>query len=413
MSIAGKHVLFISYNGMLDPLGQTQVIPYLRELGKQGVRFTLLSFERDKAFTPNGRARCEELRQSLASNDIEWHRLRYHKRPSLPATCYDVLAGVFYAMRLVRRNQIEMVHARGGIPTTMALPLKRILKLKLISDVRGLVADEYAEVGHWEKQGVPYRLFKFFESRSLSASDGIVTLTEAVWEHLREWESLKGRSVSHVVVPCCADLQKFKFDEETRAARRAELNIRDKFVVVYSGSIGSWYLTDEMADFFVALREQRPDAHMLWLTQGDPQIIEKPMRERGIGDDEYTIRSLDSGEVPSYLSASDVGIAFYHPGFSKLATSPVKIAEYLACGLPIIINAGIGDSDLLVTQEHAGALTYKFDQQDYARVASQILDSLKDADGARKHARKVAEKLFDVQDIGRTRYTALYESVLN
>src|SRR5215212_4712367 len=72
--LEGRRVLFISYNGMLDPLGQTQVIPYLRELAKRGVRYTLLSFERDKAFTAEGARKCEVLRQELSAQAIEWHR---------------------------------------------------------------------------------------------------------------------------------------------------------------------------------------------------------------------------------------------------------------------------------------------------------------------------------------------------
>src|SRR5438105_7499103 len=85
-TLDGRRVLFISYNGMLDPLGQSQVIPYLRELSRMGVRFTLLSFERDVAWTAAGIARCEELKEHLNEHGIEWHRLRYHRRPSLPAT---------------------------------------------------------------------------------------------------------------------------------------------------------------------------------------------------------------------------------------------------------------------------------------------------------------------------------------
>ncbi len=66
MSIAGRQVLFISYNGMLDPLGQSQVIPYLRELAGQGVKYSLLSFERPATFSPAGQLKCQELKKSLA-----------------------------------------------------------------------------------------------------------------------------------------------------------------------------------------------------------------------------------------------------------------------------------------------------------------------------------------------------------
>jgi hypothetical protein len=58
MALSNRRVLYISYNGMLDPLGQSQVIPYLKELSRAGVQFTLLSFERPHAFTPAGVAQC-------------------------------------------------------------------------------------------------------------------------------------------------------------------------------------------------------------------------------------------------------------------------------------------------------------------------------------------------------------------
>ena len=149
MVLEGRRVLYISYNGMLDPLGQSQVIPYLRELAKQGVKFTLLSFERNGALESDGRNRCRKLDQQLAQAGVEWHWLRYHQRPSLPATTYDVIAGVRYAQKLVRRNAIELVHARSHIPATIGLALKRRLGVKLIFDLRGLMAEEYVDADHW------------------------------------------------------------------------------------------------------------------------------------------------------------------------------------------------------------------------------------------------------------------------
>src|SRR5438046_2146353 len=125
MTLNGKSVLFISYNGMLDPLGQSQVLPYLRELTQRGVHFFLLSFERTAAFQAEGLREREAMRADLARENIEWHVLRYHQRPSLPATAYDVLAGILYAKRLMRKNRIELVHARSHIPASIALALKR------------------------------------------------------------------------------------------------------------------------------------------------------------------------------------------------------------------------------------------------------------------------------------------------
>lgn len=410
-ALEGRRVLYVSYNGMLDPLGQSQVLPYLRELAARGVEFTLLSFEREKAFEPEGARKCRELRALLAAENIEWHWLRYHQRPSLPATIFDVIAGTRYAARLVKRNRIEMVHARAQIAATIALRLKQRFGIKLIFDVRGLMAEEYVDAGHWQKNSIPYRLTKTMESRALAAADGVVTLTERIWPVIKAWPGIAERRVVHEVVPCCADLELFKFSEQDRERRREELKVGDRFVVVYSGSIDGWYLTEQMADFFAELLRHKPDAHFLWLIPAGRARIEDLMKARGISPEKYTVGGVASQEVASYLSASDAGLALIKPCFSKLASSPTKTAEYLACGLPLIINAGIGDSDSLVTEEKAGVLIHDLDSTGYARAARGIECVARQPD-TRSRIREIAARLFDVRTVGIERYARLYERVL-
>jgi glycosyltransferase involved in cell wall biosynthesis len=411
MALEGRRVLYISYNGMLDPLGQTQVLPYLRELAKKGVRFTLLSFERARAFEGDGPATCLELQRELAKQGIEWHWLRYHQTPSIPATAYDVIKGIRYAGKLVKKNKIEMVHARSHIPATIALALKKKYGVKMIFDVRGLMAEEYVDANHWKKGGAPFRITKDVERRALAGSDAVVTLTDRIWPILKEWDGLRGRAVVHEVVPCCADLELFRFDSSQRERRREELGLGDSYTVVYCGSVGGWYLTEQMADFFAKLLKTKPAAHFLWLAPERHDRIQTLMTERGIDSQSYTIKSVSPQEVPSYLSASDVGLAFIRSCFSKLASSPTKNAEYLACGLPLVINAGVGDSDALINDWKVGALVKDLTDSEYEK-AIVTLDALSDnPEVIRTRSREVAEKLFDVRQVGIERYALLYERV--
>ncbi len=412
MGLEGRRVLFISYNGMLDPLGQSQVIPYLRELAKRGARFTLLSFERPRAFKPDGINQCEQLREKLQSQGIEWHWLRYHQRPSVPATIYDVLAGLRKGLSLVQRNRIEMVHARGHIPATIALGLKKRFGTKMIFDLRGLMAEEYVDAEHWREGGLPYRITKAAEREILASTDAVVTLTEKIWPIIREWEGLRGRAVHHEVIPCCVDLSLFKFSEEARARRRAELKLGDRFTVVYSGSLDGWYLTEKMADFFASFRRHKPDAHLLWLTTGSHDRVRGLMSSRNVGVDSFSVLSVPSAAVPSYLAAADAGLAFIKRCISKVASSPTKNGEYLACGLPLIINAGIGDSDSLINDWKAGVLIENFTDEEYVEAARSIEAMVVQGD-VRSSARSVAEQLFDLNSIGAERYASLYEKVLS
>src|SRR5205807_852597 len=215
------------------------------------------------------------------------------------------------------------------------------------------------------------------------------------------------------VVPCCADLELFNFNLDDRARRRKELGIEDRLVVVYCGSIDGWYLTESMADFFVTMQKQRRDAHFLWLTRSRHDRVHGLMKERGIGGDDYTVLAAAPHDVPSYLAASDTGLAFIKPCFSKLASSPTKYAEYLGCGLPLIINAGIGDSDALITREGVGALVRDFKKHEYDKALISIESLVRDADETRRHSREVAERLFDIRAVGVNRYVRLYENVFN
>ena len=402
-----RRVLFISYNGMLEPLGQTQVLPYLRALAKRGVKFTLLSFEREKAFTPDGQRACEDLKRELSTHGIEWHWLRYHRRPTLPATVYDVFAGIRYASRLVRRNKIELVHARSHIPATIALALKRKFGIKMIFDVRGLMAEEYVDAKHWPEGGLRYRITKATERRIFAATDAVVTLTERIWPIIKEWDGLRGRDVFHAVVPCCVDLSLFKFSDRERARLRAALNLGERLTLVYSGSLDGWYLTEEMADFFANVVRKRNDAHLLWLTMGSRERVRQLMSARGISEENFSIHSVAPKEMASYLAAGDVGISFIKRCFSKLASSPTKNGEYLACGLPLVINSGIGDSDAL-----SAILIDDFNERDFAAAWTAIEAAVNDPN-VRTKARAVAEKVFDLETVGAERYAQLYKSVFS
>ena len=208
------------------------------------------------------------------------------------------------------------------------------------------------------------------------------------------------------------DLSVFNFNEADRQERRKQLNLEGRLTLVYSGSLDGWYLTEEMADFFATFLQQRPDVYLLWLTTGSPNRVKTLMDQRGIHNDSFSVQSVSPKDVPSYLSAADAGISFYKPGFSRLATSPTKNGEYLACGLPVILNAGIGDSDMLATEWNVGALVTEFTEQNYSQSIDRIEQLAREPD-IRTRARAVAKELFDLESVGGVKYAALYERVLS
>jgi hypothetical protein len=115
--------------------------------------FTLLSFEKTAAFRGAGTEQRKDLRRSLAAAAIDWRCLRYHQRPSLPATVFDVFNGIRVARRIIKHKQIELVHARSHIPATMALALKRQFGVKLILTFAWLYGRIW-DADHWQAGSV-------------------------------------------------------------------------------------------------------------------------------------------------------------------------------------------------------------------------------------------------------------------
>jgi glycosyltransferase involved in cell wall biosynthesis len=403
--------LYICYFGLREPLVQTQVLPYLRELVAAGVGVDLLTFEsRPAGGWPAGS--LSESGRRLADEGIGWFRLPYHKRPSLPATAYDVGRGAICAARLFRERDTDLVHARSHVAAVMAAAVKRLTGRPFVFDIRGFLPEEYVDAGVWSPGGLPFRVAKLAERRLLDSADGFVVLTEKAREVLFGGRETDGRGRPVEVIPCCVDLRRFRAASAAdRDDVREELGLSGRRVVSYVGALGGWYLTEEMADFFAAARAQDPSTFALILTQSPPELIEPLLRARGLSDEHFLVRRAAPERVPFYLRAADLAISFIKPCYSKLSSSPTKLAEYLASGLPVVCNAGVGDVDALVEGERVGVVVRELSGEAY-RAALGAAEVLRRDPGRPPRCRAAAERHFDLRRVGGERYRRLYERVL-
>lgn len=403
-------VLFISYNSLIEPLGSTQIVPYVRALA-QDYRMSVLSFEKTVRSREEDAAQRKRLEASLLAQGIPWMRQRYHKRPSLLATLYDILQGLARVASEHAREPIALIHARGYVPGAIAWAAKRWLGISFLFDVRGLQAEEYVDAGHWSPRGLKFLLTKRVEQWILAETNGLVSLTEAIRPILREFPGLRQRPAlpPWEVIPCCVDLERFGFRPSGRERIRSELGLGGRPVLVYAGSIGSWYMLDAMLEFYVVAKRAWPELFLLVLSNGSTEAVRQAMQRHGIPDQDGASRWVRSEEMPDYLSAADAGMAFIRPCLSKCSSSPTKYAEYLACGLPLLINAGIGDANALIRQEAAGVLVEAFSDEAYARAVPQLREQV--ARG-REVFRRVAEQHFSLTQRGIPAYRRLYAQIL-
>jgi len=383
---------------MLEPLGRSQVLAYLKPLASTH-HICLLSFEKANDWADHS-AR-DRLIEEIRGTGIVWRPLRYHKTPSALATSYDLAVGAVVGTWLVLRHRLNIVHARSYVPSVIALMLKRLTGVKYIFDMRGFWADERVDGGLWASGGTMYRVAKWFERRFFLAADHVISLTHAGVDEIRKFEFLREKMPPFTVIPTCADLRLFVPANVGRT--------RTPFVLGHVGSAGTWYLFREAVRCFVRLRGLRPDARFLIVNRGEHDFIRQQLAAENVPMSAVELTSAQHEDIPAHMARMHAGIFFIKPVFSKQASAPTKLAEFLGCGIPCIGNTGIGDMATVLEGEAVGVALSSFDE---AAVTAGLVSLLALTEQADTSSRCVAaaHKHFSL-DEGVRRYDRVYREL--
>jgi glycosyltransferase involved in cell wall biosynthesis len=391
-------ILYISYDGMLEPLGQSQVLAYQQRLA-QAFDVHLLSFEKSEDWI-HASAR-NSLAERTRAAGIHWHARRYHKRPTVLATAYDVLVGVISGLWLVLRHRVRVVHARSYVAAVVALALKKLVGVRFIFDMRGFWADERVDGGLWVRDGYLYRAAKWFERHFLLEADHVVSLTHAAVREIENFAYLGRRMPPISVIPTCADLTRFKPGTLSRDDTH--------FVLGYVGSAGTWYLFDHVIEAFSELLRLRANARLLILNRGEHAFIRERLTVAGISLDAVELRAATHAEVPQHMARMHAGIFFYRPSYSRAACAPTKLGEFLGCGIPCLSNAGVGDMAEILVGERVGVSLKAFDRASLVDGLIQLL-ALATDEATSERCVAAAQRHFSL-DEGAARYQKIYEGV--
>ncbi|RYY01123.1 MAG: glycosyltransferase [Gammaproteobacteria bacterium] len=404
-----KHILYLTYDGLTDPLGQSQILPYMKGLTKYGYRFTVLSFEKKERFKKN-RALIKALTDE---SNIRWIPLSFTVKPPLVAKFYDAMRMLKKSVALHKEDPFLMVHCRSYIAADVGLYMKQKFRTKFFFDMRGFWADEKRDGGHWrDDHPITKRVYRYYKGKEkayLQNADYVISLTEAGRKEVASWPFYK-RDVPMHVIPCCADMNLFTITDATQKKESRELlNIpHDALVFSYLGSVGLWYMLPEMLRLFNQAKKTYPNAVFLFVTPTPPSVIHSKAAELDIETSAIIIREATRKEVPVFIKASDINVSFIKPVYSKLSSSPTKLGEVLAMGLPVISNSGVGDVEEIVENANAGFIIHDFSDKDFAAAIDAIPGLLQ------KSPSSIRDAIHDIYSLeeGVRQYAQCYQSIL-
>ena len=402
-------VLFISYDGLLDPLGGSQILPYLHSIRQHPRPLHILSYEKPARFKAGG----DLLKAELASFGIGWTPLSFTTHFGKLGKLWDLSRMYEVALYLQLKHRFGVIHCRSYQAMQVGALLRKLTGVKVLFDMRGLWVDERVDGDIWKLDNSIdasiFKLYKHVESSLLLSASHIVALTERVVPEL--YKLSPDMSAPITVIPCCADFEHFILPTaKQRMATRQDLGLPENaFVLSYLGSLGTWYMLDEMLQLFGKAAAEREEVHFLLITKDWRAEHEALISALGLSHlrTRIHVHEAKRDQVPAYIGCSDLMLSFIKPAYSKMASSPTKIAEALAVGVPVVSNAGIGDIDDMTARLQAGAVI-DLDKPDSLSAIVSSLDSLKKMGGPKLRARAKSELDLHVAALS---YKKIYEQL--
>ena len=392
------NILYITYDGLLEPLGQSQVLAYQEKLGNN---FNIILFSYEKSVDLKNTKLLRSIRERLSHASVKWIYRKYHKFPSFLSTFYDLFFGTLHCSYLVWRYQIKIIHARSYPPALIALVIKKLFGIQFIFDMRGFWADERIDGELWESDSKIYKLTKWFEKKFLLDADHVVSLTNAAVKEISHFKYLENHKLQITVIPTCADLNLFK---------PIKFNKKENFTLGYLGTAGTWYLFNHTVESFAALLDINPKARILIINRGEHEYIKKCLFSSSIPRSSVDLISADYSEVPKLISQMDASIFFIKPSFSKQSSAPTKLAELLGCGIPCLVNSGVGDMAKIINSERVGVTLKKFEKQELRNSLIKLISLTREKD-IEKRCVQAAHRFFSLEE-GVLKYKKIYEELI-
>lgn len=398
-------VLYITYDGLTDPIGQSQVLPYVIELQKQNIEYTILSFEKKDRY----KAYKDDIKKITNAHNIRWIPLKYHKRFSVLATSFDIYQGFQMIRKINRKTSFDIVHARSYIAGVLGYLSKKKLQKKFIFDIRGFWVDERAEGKLIRKNGLLYKVLKKLEKKLMLSADKIVTLTHSSVQELSNWDYFNPKNTQKIVqITTCCNINEFS---KALPIRLEKTN--NEITFGYVGSIGPWHSKDEIFGFVDVAYHSVKNSKFLMIINWGIELFHKFLEQNDYDQSRFVVKSLPHDEIPNALESVDIGFFFIPPKYAKIASSPTKMGEMLSAGIPIVTGHSIGDVDQLVDQYRVGFVVQQFNPEAYNKAIQHVLALYQqDKNALAERCLSLANDYFSLEK-GVEKYLKIYRELTN
>ena len=398
MNKANSQILYVSIDGIMEPLGYSQVLKYLEKLSKD-YSINLITFEKEADL--KNAVKLNKLIKKCKDQNINWYRHKYNNGKFGLGQIINIFNLITVPLLIFIKKRIAIVHIRSYMPGIVIPILRTFFKFNLIFDMRGFWADEKHDRLNWNKKSYKYVFFKRLEKYLIDNSQKIITLTEASKDIMIQNFNAPNSLIE--VIPTCVDFNEFHRVENVRR--------NNSLTIGYLGSIDTAY------DFskFSLLISQLPSnfknkIHLKVLTNKTLQEVTKFIPEGTLSKIKLEVKFAQRGDLSKEISSFDFLGFYLKENFSINASMPTKIGESLACGVPIICNSFNSDIRNIIEMHDVGII-YDFKNTLSEHQIKKLFQILEEKT-VHQRCLKIANEYFSLEK-GAATYNDLYFELIS
>jgi len=377
-------ILYLGYWNAGDPLTQATIFPNLQHL-KNMEAVSYLHFVNTQR-----EPLSKEVNEQVNRLGIIYTPIYSKNLPlNFVNKFFDFIHFPKQLVKICRQNGINLIIARGAPAGSLAFLVWKKLKIPFAVESFEPHADYMRNAGTWSPFGLKYLMQKHWEQQQKKHAKLLISVSNNYAQKLQS-EGIEIKKIA--VAPCSVDSQFFQYDEEKKAHYRKIWNWEDKLVGVYAGKFGGIY-EDELAFLLFAqiFKHWGDKFRLLLLNNHSSSFIANRLNKYKIPQDRVRHLYSQPQEMPGYLSAADFALAPYQSNATSKFLSPVKIGEYWAIGLPILMPKNIGDDSQIIENEKVG-LTYSVKDGDFSNMLKAFESQLKQQVYKRENIQRLAKQ---------------------
>ncbi|HMN11654.1 MAG TPA: glycosyltransferase [Bellilinea sp.] len=322
----------------------------------------LSSIDLDVAIFSEGSSHDKDV--ELFSLDLSAKGLRGYFVESSDYSLIRYARSILKLVSLIRSIQPEVIYARevwGALIALVARLLSGINTLKIVYDVRGAVPEEIAFTDLSWRGGCKSLFFSLLERLVVVNA----TMLNAVTENLSSHILNKYGRRANVIIPCCVESVPL-LDDASRVSLRKKFGFGEtETVYAYSGGLSRWQLFEDTIELFARISAIDAEARLLVITPERDRAL--ALLSNKVSSMKYQVISVRQEEVAFFLHACDVAFLLRENNVVNRVAFPIKFAEYLSAGLPVVVTDGVAEITSIVQRENLG-LVVSLQDEDVFRV---------------------------------------------